>query len=239
MAVKRSLFCMFLWCCSFLFVAATLSAQPVTFTDIGATAGVNSGSKSNGVAFGDYNNDGFVDIFVCRSRGSSGLLFKNKGDNTFANATVEAGLADLIDMAMPLWADFDNDGDQDLFIISFSRGNFLFQNNGDGTFVNISETAGVALASKGVATASADVDNDGFLDIYIANFSDENILYRNNGDMTFTDIIQQSGALDRGYAMGIAFCDYDNDGDQDLLLSHDGDAGNILYQNDGAGVFTD
>lgn len=222
-----------------LLFSSLSAAQSVTFTDIAASAGVNSGGKSNGVAFGDYNGDGFVDILICRSMGSAALLFKNNGDVTFTDATQEAGLAGLVDMAMPLWADFDNDGDLDLFVISFSRGNSLFENNGDGTFTDISAAAGVAAASNGVAAACADVDNDGFLDIYIANFREENILYRNNGNMTFTDITQQSRTLDQGYAMGITFCDYDNDGDQDLLLAHDGDAGNILYQNDGTGVFTD
>jgi hypothetical protein len=83
------------------------------------------------------------------------------------------------------------------------------------------------------------VDNDGWSDIYIANFNQANVLYRNNRDWTFTDVVEESKAVDVGYAMGIAFCDYDNDGDQDLLLSHDGDRGNKLYQNDGRGVFTD
>ena len=219
-------------------VPAIVHAQN-RFVNIAENAGVASGGKSNGVAFGDYNNDGYEDIFVTRSRGVASLLFKNNGDNTFTEVTEETGLRGLTDMAMSLWADFDNDGDQDLFVISFSRGNHLYINHGDETFTNISLKAGVAKASAGVAAAVADVDNDGFLDIYIANFNSENLLYRNNGDMTFTDIIRHADALDRGYAMGVTFCDFDNDGDQDLLLVHDGDAGNVLYQNDGTGKFKD
>ena len=123
---------------------------------------------------------------------------QNNGDNTFSDVTKDAGLQGLSDMAMSLWADFDNDGDQDLFVISYDRGNHLYVNHGDETFTNISLQAGVAAASKGVSAAVADVDNDGFLDIYIANFNRENILYRNNGALTVTDLLYQDGRPARG-----------------------------------------
>ncbi|MEE9168844.1 MAG: VCBS repeat-containing protein, partial [bacterium] len=213
------------------------SLQSAQFSDAAVEAGVNSGARSRGVAFGDFNNDGYVDIYVCRYQANN-ILFNNLGNSTFSDVTNEAGLAGIEDSGMAVWSDFDNDGNRDLYIVRFES-DYLFRNNGDGSFTELSNSAGIIHNRKGVAAAVADVDNDGFLDIYVANFSDQNILYHNNGDWTFTDRTTESKALDTGYAMGIAFCDYDNDGDQDLLLAHDGSQGNLLYQNDGTGVFRD
>ncbi len=136
-----------------------------------------------------------------------------------------------------MWGDLDNDGDLDLFAGTWQRGNRLFLNNGNKTFQEVTQQAGLALKASTVHAVMADVDNDGFLDIYIAVNEEGNKLYKNNGNGTFTDIAVESGAVYNGRAMGAGFFDYDKDGDVDLYLVHDFGQANHLYQNDGTGHF--
>lgn len=192
-----------------------------------------------GTAVIDYDNDGLNDLFIT-ARNTLLKLYKNMGDGTFTNTTFRAGLRFSGEYYQSCWADINNDGHLDLYLgKSGNQKNQLFLNDGDGTFTNISASSGVDHSGKTVANMFSDVDGDGFVDLYLAIPHEPNVLYKNNGDLTFTDITEASGAVDKLIAMGAGFFDYDNDGDSDLYLVHDTDQANILYENDGTGKFKD
>jgi len=208
--------------------------------------------SSAGVSAADYDGDGWDDLFF--PNGAAAQLFRNQGDGTFKDVTVEAGLTDnLIAVNVGVFADLDNDGDQDLFVGRFTLGNKLFANNGDGTFTDVSD--GTDLTGPIVAVASAsDYDNDGDLDLYLGRYLDPrtdlpdtpfytrngvpNTLLRNDGNFKFTDVTQAAGVGDVGLSLGTAWADYDKDGDQDLYVANDFGR-NTLYRNNGDGTFAD
>lgn len=219
---------------------------------------------------GDYNNDGFVDVFVLRGgwlfdegRIRNSLL-QNNGDGTFTDVTRRAGLADpAYPTQTAAWGDFDGDGNLDLYVGNESRvmryplenhPSQLFRNNGDGTFTDIADRAGVTNDRYCKGVAVGDYDNDGDLDIYVSNIR-PNRLYRNNGDGTFTDVAEEAGVAEpTGRSFATWFFDYDNDGWLDLFVAaysaqladivadalgvdHDG-VSPCLYRNNGDGTFT-
>ncbi|HBY92902.1 MAG TPA: hypothetical protein DEP84_02895 [Chloroflexi bacterium] len=214
----------------------------------------------NGVAFTDYDTDGWVDIYITNQLGSN-ALFRNNGNGTFTDQARSAGV-DLPDALSTgaLFADYDNDGDRDLYVLRYGP-NVLFQNNGDGTFTDVTAVAGVGNRGRGVSAAWGDYDRDGYLDLYVTNHTSKltqdfshvrsggaaqpdpgarDALYHNNRDGTFTDVTDLLG-LDRqktGMGFVASFVDYDNDGDPDIYLVNDvyvGRAygGNLLWRNDG------
>ncbi|MBK8563827.1 MAG: VCBS repeat-containing protein [Saprospiraceae bacterium] len=209
----------------------------VSFSDISGQSGANQIGLNYGVAIGDYNNDGLEDIFATRME-AGGNLYKNIGDEnggnpSFQNVTQAAGINPAPSAQFAIWGDVDNDGWLDLFIGARDEGNALYRNNHDGTFTEVTATAGVTTGGRVKSALFADVDMDGWLDIYVARLGWENILYRNNQDGTFTDITVQAGVTDASISMGAIFFDYDNDGDPDLYLTHDANVPNILYRNNG------
>ncbi len=214
-----------------------LHAQAV-FSDISIEAGFNNTGSNRGVAIADYDNDGDDDVYVS-SEGQANFLYRNNGDGTYTDVAAALGVDYSGSTHASVWGDFDNDGNLDLYLGNKEEPNVLYHNNGNGSFVNIAETAGVDGLGKPRTTLVADIDRDGFLDIYVANLGEENAMYKNNGDLTFTNVVMESGTSDPLISMGAMFFDYDNDGDSDLYLSHDANQANILYQNDGAGNFTD
>lgn len=220
-----------------LFSSVSLLAQ-VNFIDASLEAGIHHSGSNIGIAVGDYDNDGDEDVYISRQYAPN-VLYKNNGDGTFADDSFRSGTGFSGNTYTSIWGDLDNDGDLDLYIGNINQPNKLYQNNGNGTFRDISFPAGVGHSSKPRSILLADVDQDGFLDIYIANLLEENVLYHNNGDMTFTDITAAANVMDTQISMGAIFFDYDNDHDLDLYLTHDADQANILYQNDGTGHFTD
>ncbi|MBL7069820.1 MAG: S8 family serine peptidase [Candidatus Omnitrophica bacterium] len=200
------------------------------------------------MAMGDYDNDGFSD--VCMSVGDYRRmeLYKNQQDSAFVKVTDETGITGHL-MQIPLFIDIDNDGDKDLFLPRGVR-ELLFLNNGDGSFTNITDLGEINWTYCWRKAVAFDYDNDGFVDI-LGGWKDHAskdvslFLLRNNGDNTFTDVITQTGlpAIESG---DIVNFDYDNDNDQDLLLSRaiiqEGDATiekPMLYRNNGDGTFTD
>jgi hypothetical protein len=178
----------------------------------------------------DYNNDGLMDIFVTRGAWFKipmhPTLLRNNGDGTFTDVTEEAGLMAAVTSNAAQWADYDNDGFLDLFICCEAQPNKLYHNNGDGTFTEVAEKAGVA--GKGKISSSGgfykgctwiDIDNNGYPDLFLNNLSGRAELYRNKGDGTFTEITMEQG-ID-GPEMGFscwAF-DYDNDGYLDIFAT--------------------
>lgn len=224
------------------FVQIGLSQNP-QFIDISESAGTILGGDNNGIVVGDFNGDGFEDFFVpCRLQENK--LMQNNGDGTFSNVIANSGIGtDGLTMTA-VWGDIDNDGDLDLFVANYyteqyQHANHLYINDGTGNFQDISSSAGVETMDKSRSVHMCDVDYDGLIDIYVCNISQENILWHNNGDNTFSNYIAQSGLGDTQVSMGAMFFDYDGDGDQDLYLTHDAYQANILYENDGSGVFLD
>jgi hypothetical protein len=219
------------------FCTGTELLSQASFSDISVQAGVNQIGLNYGVAIGDFNNDGLEDIFATRMV-NGGTLYRNNGSAmggilSFQNVTQAAGINPAPTAQFAIWGDVDNDGWLDLFLGARDEGNALYRNNQDGTFTDVTSAAGVATGGRVKSALFADVDMDGWLDIYIARLGWENILYRNNQDGTFTDITVQAGVTDASISMGAIFFDYDNDGDPDLYLTHDANVPNILYRNNG------
>jgi hypothetical protein len=236
-----------------------------TFTDEAEQAGVTLGTWSTGPTFGDYDGDGKLDLFVpgyaaydfndppiagsrqvvsnfCQFRGVSvfcgprGLkgehdhLFHNKGDGTFTDVSVKAGVADRPGYfgLTAVFADLNGDGRTDLLVANDSTPNYLYRNKGDGTFEDLSFESGYAVNGEGRETASmgialGDYQNTGKLDILNTTFSDDyKVLYRNDGDLTFTDVSRDAGlavATIPFLSWGDGFIDYDNDGWKDIFIA--------------------
>ena len=235
-----------------------------TFTDVAEQAGIADPRGGWGSLFADYDNDGYLDLYITRggwSGAAENTLYHNNGDGTFSDVTHAAGVADPQSSFCAAWADYDNDGYLDLYIadgvIGDGAANVLYHNNGDGTFTNTAETAGVANTGNSLGTAWGDYDKDGYIDLHVVNFGQSNVLYRNNGDGTFTDVTPTTGMnLPATDAFVTFFLDVDNDADLDIFISnsgsfqafiagqitgtapHDGDR-QVLYRNNGDGTFTD
>ena len=235
-----------------------------TFTNVADQAGIADPRGGWGSLFADYDNDGFLDLYITRggwSGAAENTLYHNNGDGTFTDVTHTAGVADPQSSFCAAWADYDNDGYLDLYIadgvIGDGAANVLYRNNGDGTFTNIAESAGVANTGNSLGTAWGDYDKDGYIDLHVVNFGQSNVLYRNNGDGTFTDVTSIAGMnIPVTDAFVTFFLDVDNDADLDIFISnsgsfqafiagqitgaapHDGDR-QVLYRNNGDGTFTD
>jgi hypothetical protein len=226
---------------------------------------VNLYDHGCGVVVGDYDADGHDDIYLLNQLGPNGL-YKNAGNGTFTDATATAGvgLGDRICVGAT-FADYDNDGDQDLYVTSTRGGNVLFQNQGNGTFQDATDKAGLALVAHSQTAAFFDCDNDGYLDLLVTNsaqwifdYDDDsryfrggenlwelaaspkeyNVLYRNNRDGTFTDMTAQAGMEGPGWGGDVAAFDYDEDGYVDLFVTNMFGRSR-LYRNLGSGKFAD
>jgi len=223
-----------------------------TFTKITGGPVVTDGGDSRGGAWGDFNGDGFEDLFVPNVSDGEDFVYQNNGDGTFARLAFSAAFNDsaLSSSECAVWGDYDNDGHLDLFIAEIElrpeRHNRLFRGNGDGTFVKVTSSV-FDLDRAGSGRASwVDFDHDGFLDLFVANNggqpgmeTEANSLYRNNGDGTFRKITTGSIVTDLGPCSAAVWGDYDNDGHVDLFVT-DQRAGypNRLYRNNGDGTFT-
>jgi hypothetical protein len=241
-----------------------------SFTDVTQQAGLADAGDGNygmGVAVGDYDNDGYPDLYVT-SYGKN-ILYHNNGDGTFTDVTAKAGVAGGGWSVSAGFFDYDNDGKLDLFVTRYmdwdtkhnkdcggnyhtycppeefpATTNILYHNNGDGTFTDVSQRSGIA-AKKGRAlgVAFADYDGDGFTDIFVANDGMQQYLFHNNGNGTFTEVGLDAGtALSqdgrRLSGMGVVFQDYDNDGRPDVIVTELPREIYGVYHNDGDGSFT-
>jgi len=242
-----------------------------SFTDVTEHAGLANAGDGNygmGVAVGDYDNDGFPDLYVT-SYGKN-ILYHNNGDGTFTDVTAKAGVAGGGWSVSAGFLDYDNDGKLDLFVTRYMEwdtqhskdcgGNFhtycppgefprttniLYHNRGDGTFEDVSQRSGIAAKKgHGLGVAFADYDGDGFTDIYVANDGMQQYLFHNNGNGTFTEVGMESGAAlnaDGGplSGMGVVFQDYDNDGLPDVIVTTLPRQTYAVFHNDGHGSFSD
>ena len=254
------------------FIAVTKSGIDFKHTDGKSEKRLFNEFLGSGGGFFDYDNDGDLDIYLVNGASqiasldknpSTNALYRNNGDGSFSNVTELTGTGSTSYGTGCTVGDYDNDGDLDLYIANFGP-NVLYQNSGKGTFIDVSMQSGVANSQWGTSCAFADVDNDGNLDLYITNYADyavkndkkcyvrgiwqycgprsyppdTDIFYHNNGNGMFTDLTEKSGFLDvpACHGLGVAFGDYDNDGDQDLYVANDQDP-NFLFQNQGSGKF--
>lgn len=229
------LFCLLLW------GATTALKAQIQFTDVTAASGVSPQFDGEGVAVLDANNDGWEDFFVADAAGNS-RLYLNLGNWQFQDATTAAGLSGMGPARLVLAGDYDNDGWTDLFVGGIQSGAWLWRNNGDGTFTDVTDSCGITYSGDVRGGAWCDFDANGLLDLYIADLTQPNRLYRNNGDGTFSETAAQAGArgpVGPGLVMGLSFLDYDRDGDADLWLAQDGHLGNVLLRREANGTFTD
>ncbi len=249
-----------------------------TFTDVTEKSGLTRTGWQTGVCVGDYDNDGWDDLFCCFW--GHNILFHNNGDGTFIDVTKKAGLTreEVHWGAGCTWLDYDRDSHLDLFVCNYiildpstivspekqvycqwkgipvmcgPRGligdtNVLYHNNGDGTFTDVSEKAGIRKPGPrySITAVSYDFDNDGWPDIYVAVDSEPSILFHNNQDGTFTDIAVAAGCSysENGHeqaGMGVGVADYDCDGWFDIFKTNFADDTCNLYHNNGDGTFTD
>ena len=249
-----------------------------TFTDVTEKAGLLHTGWASAVTVGDYNNDGYDDLFITQF--GQNLLYRNNGDGTFTDVTKEAGLLDK----ETRWGsgcsflDYNRDGHLDLFVSNYLKFDFehaekpgqntnctwkgiavncgprglpfakhsLYRNNGNGTFTEVSEEAGISKVQPGygMTVVAADFDNDGWPDIYVACDSTPSLLFRNRHDGTFEEVAMVSGAAlsEDGMeqaGMGLGIGDVRLSGSLDVFKTHFADDTNVLYLNDGKGNFED
>jgi hypothetical protein len=224
----------------------------LTFVNTTEASGLsNPGHQSFGASWGDYNKDGFLDVFIVSrffdSDTKFNTLYKNNGDGTFTDVSVEANLIQENSLSFcSAWIDYDKDGWQDIYISNdkIQNKNILYHNNQDGTFTNVAEAAGADLAIDAMSTTIGDYNNDGWLDIYVANTQQGNAFLKNNGDGTFTDVAPNNGTLFESVAWSSVFLDADHDKDLDLYVSasvNNTDSGQLsaaFYKNNSNGLYT-
>ena len=197
---------------------------------------VNDGGSSFGSSWADYDNDGDDDLFVTNS-GTDNILYRNDGQGELTAVAANIIInSDGGTSQSSSWGDYDNDGDPDLFVTNFGN-NFLYENNGGGSFIKIVDGDIVNTANGSQGSSWADIDQDGDLDLFVANIGD-NELYRNEGNGNFTKIETGAIVTDGGNSAGCSWSDYDLDGDLDLFVANSGNENNFLYQNNGDGTFT-
>jgi hypothetical protein len=240
------------------------------FKDVTPQTGIKgNGSYGTGVAVGDYDNDGYADVYITNF--GPNILYHNNGDGTFADVTELAGVSAPAWSASAAFFDFDNDGHLDLYVANYVSYRYganpvcaeknirsychprffsgvageLYRNLGNGRFQDVSEKSGIANAEgKSLGVIAADFDDDGWMDLYVANDTTRNFLFKNNGNGTFADVTLRSGT---GYSnegeaeagMGVDASDYDGDGLMDLIVTNYDLETNALYRNEGKFQFND
>lgn len=220
----------------------TLTVDP-TFTKISTGAVVNAVGHSPGGTWGDYNNDGFLDLFVYN--GMDGIdyppfLYRNNGDGTFTDVASGPPLSVPVESYTSCWGDYDNDGQLDLFVSGTKGQVCLYRNEGNGNFTQNTNTGVILDPADWGKAVWGDYDNDGLVDFALGRFlpATHSDLYHNNGDGTFSVVSNSVIAGDAGRSAGMAWADYDNDGDADLFVGGENNSTNRFYHNNGDGSFT-
>jgi uncharacterized repeat protein (TIGR01451 family) len=204
-----------------------------TFTKVTNNPIVNEASATVTGVWGDYNNDGLPDLFVANARGFNNSLYRNTGNGTFQKITTGAIVTDGGTSVGASWGDYDNDRDLDLFVANAGGiNNFLYRNNGNGTFTKITSGSIVNDGGQSHGSAWADFDSDGDLDLFVANDGHSNFLYRNDGGGNFTKITEGPAVNSNAKSFGCAWADYDRDGDPDLFVANRDNQQNLLFKNE-------
>jgi hypothetical protein len=252
------------------FLALYHNNQDGTFADVTGQAGLAVEMYGIGAAVADYDSDGNVDIYITCV--GANHLFRNLGGGKFSDVTARSGVGDPGFSTSAAWFDYDNDGRLDLFVCNYvewsiekdqycsldgknksyctpqaykGQSSTLYHNRGNGTFENVTQRAGVGdPTSKALGIALLDYNNDGFMDFFVANDTEPNKLYKNNGNGTFTDEAVTAGVAfsEAGTAragMGVDAADYDGSGRPGLVIGNFTNESMALYHNDGTGLFTD
>jgi enediyne biosynthesis protein E4 len=237
-----------------------------TFEDVTKKAGVGGPWYSMGVTVGDFNNDGYPDLYI--SNYGTNVLLKNNGNGTFTDVTKRAGIGgkETDFNTGAVWLDYDNDGFLDLYVGKYlnfdpnykyyyapdgfpgplaydAQPDVLYHNNGDGTFEDVTKKMGIVdLDGRAMGVGAADYDDDGFVDIYVANDHSLNYLWHNNGGKSFTDMGIPSGTAfgqsgESAVSMSVDFADYVGNGRMDMFISDDKYC--RLYENMGNGIFSE
>lgn len=236
-----------------------------TFVDVTDKAGVaDPNGYGMGVTVGDYDNNGYPDIYVCNY--GANVLFHNNGNGTFSDVTAKAGVAGNLNTVGSIWLDYDNDGLLDLYVGNYlaydpnyryyyepdgfpgplayaGQPDVLYHNNGDGTFEDVTESMGLFNpGGKMMGVGAADYDDDGYVDIYVANDVMGNFFYHNEGGKGFKEVGLRSGTAyseggEETSSMAVDFADYNSDGLMDLFVSDIHFS--ALYRNEGHGLFRD
>jgi hypothetical protein len=218
------------------------------FTDVTQASGLGGNFVfSWGASWGDYNKDGFLDLFQSvRDDGSDfNRLYRNNGDGTFSNITVAAGLETAGYASFcAAFVDYNNDGWQDIYVANdrVPNKNLLYQNNADGTFTEVGALSGTDFNIDAMSTTIGDYNRDGWMDIYVTNRYVDNVFLENQGNSTFIDIAQQTGTTMNSFAWGSVFLDAENDGDLDLYVSAEDyspapSLSAAYYENNGNGQY--
>ena len=197
----------------------------LSFEDISAQAGLTTFASSTwGASFGDYNNDGFLDIFLAFLKTGNtqpNALLKNNGNGTFTNVSASAGINQINDPTFcAAFFDYNNDGWQDIFVTNHKYDqSYLYKNNGNETFSDVSVSTGTNISADGMSSTIGDYNNDGWFDIYITNSAAGNVHLQNNGNNSFTRVENQLGTRFSNVCWGAVFLDADNDTFLDLYVS--------------------
>ncbi len=214
------------------------------FTDVASAAGLKFFGEAGGVIVDDFENNGLLDVVISSKDYCESMhYFHNNGDGTFTERTRQAGLADILGGLNIIQADYNNDGCMDILVL---RGGWevpmpktLLRNNCNGTFTDVTEESGLGASITATQTAAwADIDNDGYVDLFIGNENGPSQLFRNKGDGTFEDISHAAGVDKVAFTKGVVAADYDQDGYMDFYVSNYF-GGNFLYHNNHDRTFTE
>ena len=205
------------------------------FHDVSEKAGISQNGKEFSAKFDDYNNDGYLDLYIVKE--GKNTLYQNTGKGTFIDVTDKAGTGDQAAGNKSLFFDFDHDGDLDLYVIR-PHANLLYRNNADGTFTDYSKESHLAGGDAfSTDAAFGDFDDDGDIDLFVTNNNASNILFSNQRQGVFKDVTAESGLASKGSSTSVTAGDYNNDGFLDLFVTSSRPGNCKLYRNKGDGHF--
>ena len=210
-----------------------------TFTKIDTGIIVTDDGYSSGCSWVDFDNDGWLDLFVTNSSNNVNFLYHNEGDGYFIKITTGDIVTDVGASNCGVWGDYNNDGDLDLYVSDQTNNNQFYKNIGDGTFTKVTSLNIVTNGGNTRTASWGDYNNDGWMDLFVGkNNTTKNFLYLNNGDETFTEITSGTIVTDVEETTSSLWWDYDHDGYLDLFIANDDNNYNSLYHNERDGSFT-